>query len=353
MSALPGSETSPFRGASGKPRGNELLRDILQGFRATQALFVAAQLGIADHLAKGPRDRHALAALTGTNAAALGRVIRALCALGVFSEASDGSFSLTSSGHLLRSDVAGSYRSAVLLLAGTTRWHCWSSLAETVRTGVDAAARELGMQIFDFYAAHPAESKIHDDAMRSLSANAAAIVEAIDVGTARVIVDVGGGTGELLAAILVAHRELKGILFDLPDVVRHAHDVLSQNGVAQRCSVEEGSFFDRVPCGDLYLLKQVLHDWDDERAIAILKRCRSRILPTARLLAVERRMPERAEIGSSREAFMTDLEMLVMTPGGRERTETELQIIFAAAGFQHVRTLPTTSTLSVFEAKPV
>ena len=352
MSADMSIDVASLGYGSAEPRGNEVLRDILQGFRATQALFVVAQLGIADHLAKGPLGRHQLAGLTGANADALGRVIRALCALGVFAELSGGRFSLSEHGHLLRSDVPGSYRSAVLLLAGSTRWRCWGSLLETVRTGADAAGRELGMQIFDHYAAHPVESKIHDEAMRSMSANAAKIVEAIDIGDVRVIVDVGGGTGELLAAVLAAHGELQGILFDLPEVVARAPDVLNHNGVAQRCRVEEGSFFERVPCGDVYLMKQVLHDWDDERAIAILKCCRRYMPANARLLVIERRIPEQARAGVAREAFMTDLEMLVMTPGGRERTETEIRALFAAAGFQHVRTVPTESVLSAFEARP-
>ena len=143
MSSHARIEISPNGCAGDVPRGHELLRDILQGFRATQALFVAAQLRIADHLAQAPRDRHELAALTGSNADALGRIIRALCALGVFSESPDGRFSLDSSGHLLRSDVAGSYRSAVLLLAGATRWQCWSSLLETVRTGMNAPCLKM------------------------------------------------------------------------------------------------------------------------------------------------------------------------------------------------------------------
>ena len=345
-------ETSPMGPASDTLCGNQLLRDILQGFRATQALFVAAQLGIADHLAQGPRDRHELAALTGSDPGALGRVVRALCALGVFSEAPDGRFTLDSPGHLLRSDIAGSYRSAVLLLAGATRWHCWSSLAETVRTGINAAERALGMEIFDYYAAHPDESKVHDEAMRALSANSAAIAESIEVGAARTIVDVGGGTGELIGAVLRANARIAGILFDLPNVARLAPNVLANNDVAGRCRIEEGSFFDHVPLGDLYLLKQVLHDWDDERAVAILTCCRRHIPANGRLLVIERRMPEHAAVGAAREAFMTDLEMLVMTPGGRERTEAEFQAIFGAAGFRHVRTLPTASTLCLFEAAP-
>jgi hypothetical protein len=353
MNPQAGTTPASISRASEAPPADALLRDILHGFRATQALFVAAELGIADHLAQGARHPDELAARTQTDAAALTRIIRALCALGVFSEAEDGSFSLTHAGDLLRGDVRGSYRPVVLLLAGRTRWRCWSSLLETVRTGVNAAEHELGMQLFDFYASQPAESRIHDEAMRSMSAGNAKIVEAIDVGNAGVIVDVGGGTGELLAGVLTAHGEATGILFDLPEVVRNAPEVLAAGGVAQRCRIEPGSFFDRVPRGDLYLLKQVLHDWDDARAVAILACCRRHMPANARLMVIERRMPERAEPGLVREAFMTDLEMLVMTPGGRERTESELQALFTAAGFQHVRTVSTGSTLSVFEARPV
>ena len=338
---------------AGHPRGNDVLRDIVNGFRASQALFVVAELGIADHLAHSPCDAHRLASLTGTNPDALKRIIRALCVLEVFAELPDGKFSLAGPGHLLRTDVPGSYRAAVRLLTGATRLRCWSSLLETVRTGVDAAERELGMQIFDYYAAHPGELKIHDDAMRALSANATALANVIDVGAARVVADVGGGTGELLAAVLATHDGLNGILFDLPDVVKHAPDILRQKGVADRCAIEGGSFFDRVPRADLYLLKQVLHDWDDERAIAILRCCRRLMPETARLAVIERRMPERAEAGVSRDPFMTDLEMLVMTPGGRERTESEMVAIFDKAGLRHVRTVPTASTLSVYEAQPL
>ncbi len=330
------------------------LRGIVDGLRASQALFVAAQLGIADHLARGPLDGPALAGLTGTDPIALHRVMRALCALGIFSESPDGHFSLNGAAQLLRSDVRGSYRPGVLLLAGTTRWRCWSSLLETVRTGVNAAERDLGMPLFDFYAAHPAESKIHDDAMRSLSANTAvSIAEAIDLGEARVVVDVGGGTGELLAALLAVHPRVKGVLFDLPNVVRHAPDVLRQNKVEHRCLIEEGSFFERVPRGDTYLLKHILHDWDDERATAILSCCRRYMPATAKLLVMERRLPERAEPGLSPDAFLVDLEMLVMTSGGRERTEAQFRSLFATAGFQHERTIATASAMWVFEARPL
>jgi hypothetical protein len=330
------------------------LRGIANGLRASQALLVAAQLNVADYLAQGPRNAEELACIAGADAAALRRVLRALCALGVFAEPESERFALTPAGQLLRSDVPGSFRPAVLFLAGEVRWRCWSDLLETVRTGVSASERLLGMQLFDFYAAHPDESKIHDDAMRAFSATSTtALVSAMDLPQAGVVVDVGGGTGELLAAILAARPCLRGVLYDLPIVVGRAAQVLSEPRVADRCSVEAGSFFDGVPKhGDVYVLKQVVHDWDDERAGAILRSCRRCMPPDAKLLVIERRMPAFNDRAPAADVFLTDLEMLVMTPGGRERTETEFAMLLANAGFKHMRTLATSSPLYVFDALP-
>jgi orsellinic acid C2-O-methyltransferase len=329
------------------------LAELADGLRAAQALYVAAELQIADHLSERSLNSAELAAITGTDAGALDRIMRALCALGVFAESASGHFSLNSVGKLLRSDRHGSYRAAVRFMAGPVRWRCWSELIETVRTGLSASERVLGMQLFDFYAAHPAESQIHDDAMRSFSAShAAELIEAIDVRKANIVVDVGGGTGELLASILAAHVHLRGVLFDLPNVIdRH---VLGTSGVSDRCSVERGSFFERIPgCGDMYLLKQVLHDWDDERAGDILRCCRRCIPQNARVVVIERKMSGPADSDGMTEAFLADLEMLVMTPGGRERTENEYRKLLADAGFKYLRTSPTTCHLWVFEAQPV
>jgi hypothetical protein len=330
------------------------LRRIVHGLRAAQALFVVAELRIADHLATGPLTGSELAVLTGTHAGALGRVMRTLCVLDVFAELGSGHFTLGSAGRLLRSDVDGSHRSVILLLVGAARWRCWSSLLETVRTGENACDRVLGMPLFDFYAAHEEESKIHDDAMRSMSAtHAKSVVDAIDFPEAGMIVDVGGGTGELLAAALAANSGLSGILYDLPNVVSYAAPVLAATGVANRCKVEGGSFLEKVPGGgDVYLLKQVIHDWDDERATTILRCCRQCMPSTARLLIIERRMPESAEPGKSAEAFFLDLEMLVMN-GGRERTETEYRRLLADTGFKLLSVSQTASPLCVFDAKPV
>jgi hypothetical protein len=334
-------------------RAADTLRAIAYGLRASQALLVAARLNVADHLAQGPLTAPELARLTGANAAALGRAMRALCAQGVFAESSLGHFSLNAAGQLLRSDVPGSFRPGVLFLAGDVRWRCWSDLLETVRTGVSASARLLGMPLVDFYAAHPEESEIHDDAMRAFSAaHADALLKAIDFPEDGVVVDVGGGTGALLAAILAAHPRLYGILYDLPDVVPRARRVLSEGRVADRCAVVGGSFFDGVPRhGTVYILKQIVHVWDDERAGAILRCCRQGMPPGARLLIMERRLAERAEPGPAAEVFLTDLGMLVMT-GGRERTEAEFIELLSSAGFKHRRTLATSSPLWVFEAEP-
>jgi hypothetical protein len=331
------------------------LRGLGNGFRVSQALYVAAELGIADHLSERPLNNSELAAATQTDETALGRVLRALCALGVFSVSPSGCHSLTSVGRLLRSDVPGSWRAGIRFTAGPVRWRCWSQLLETVRTGANASERVLGQQLFEFYTANPAESKIHDDAMRSFSAgHAAAIVAAIDLREARLAVDIGGGTAETLAAILAAHSDLRGVLFDLPNVANHAADVLVARGVADRCTVESGSFFDEIPGnGDVYLLKHVIHDWDDARAAAILHCCRRCMPRNAKLLIVERRMPELTDCNAPAETFMTDLEMLVMSPGGRERTESELRKLLGDTGFQYLRTLSTSSPSCIFEAQPV
>ena len=330
------------------------LRGLANGLRVSQALYVAAQLGVADHLSERSLNSSELAAATGADAAALGRVLRALSVLGVFSVSASGHYSLNSVGRLLRSNIPGSWRAGVLFTAGPVRWRCWSQLLETVKTGANASERVLGRQLFEFYAANPIESKIHDDAMQSFSAShAAAIVAAIDFRQARFVVDVGGGTGELLAAILAAHPHLRGVIFDLPNVVDQAAHVLGERQVADRCTIERGSFFESVPRhGDVYLLKHVIHDWNDERAAEILRCCRRCMPPNAELLLVERRMPEIGDSDGPAESFMTDLEMLVMSPGGRERTESEFRKLLEDAGFEYLKALQTASPSCVFEAQP-
>jgi O-methyltransferase domain/Dimerisation domain len=331
------------------------LRQIAFGLRASQALYVAAKLNVADHLAQGPLDAEELSRSTEADAAALRRVMRTLCSLGVFAEFPSGKFSLNSTAELLRSDIPGSYRAAVLFAVGEVRWRCWSDLLGTVRAGGGGAERTLGMSLFDFYAAHPEESEIHDQAMRATSAaQVAAIVGAYDFSQAGVAIDVGGGTGELLAGVLTANSLLRGILFDLPHVVAHAQSVFTDNGVMDRVQTVGGSFFESVPAGgNTYLLKTVIHDWNDARATAILANCRRAMTAGGKLLIIERELPEVGAPGQTAEALLLDLEMLVMTPGGRERTRSEFARLLSDTQFRLARVLPTASPLSIFEAVAV
>jgi hypothetical protein len=331
------------------------LRQIASGLRASQALYVAAKLNVADHLAQGPLDAEELSRSTKVDAAALRRVMRALCSLDVFAESPTGKFSLNATAELLRSDVPGSYRAAVLFSVGEVRWRCWSDLLGTVRAGGGGAEQTLGMSLFDFYAAHPEESEIHDQAMRAISAaQVAAIVGAFDFSQAGVVVDVGGGTGELLAAVLSANSLLRGILFDLPHVVAHARNVFTDHGVMDRAQTVGGSFFESVPSGGrTYLLKTVIHDWDDARATAILANCRRAMTAGGKLLIIERELPEIGERVQAAEPFLLDLEMLVMTPGGRERTSSEFARLLSDTQFKLARIVPTTSPVSIFEADAV
>jgi hypothetical protein len=348
---------------TGKARGStstlaappeQLVRHLCMGLRTSQALFVAVSLGIPDLLADGSRTSNELARGTQTHAPSLRRLMRALVALGVFVEMDGDRFSLARAGELLRTAVPGSQRSIVLLLAGPARWHCWSDLLRSVRSGEPAADRILGMPLFDYYALHPEESQIHDEAMAAFSSSVVtAFLAAYDLSPFRRAVDVGGGSGQLLAQLLCAYPQLSGVLFDLPNVVNQAGRTLTEAGVADRCSVHAGSFFETMPSGgDLYLLKNVLHDWDDERAEAILAKCREAMPGDATLLVLDRLLPERAEHGREADAHLIDLEMLTVAPGGRERTQSEMQALLEGTGFGVNSVFATASSLSIIEGRP-
>jgi len=330
------------------------LMQLAMGFRASRAVYTATELGIADLLASRSMSSAELAAATKTHQLSVHRLMRALSALGVFEEREPDRFSLAPIGALLKRDEPRSLRAPVLFLAGETGWRVWGDLLFSLRTGDAALEHVLGMQTFDYWASHPDECAIHDEAMAVASAGvAAALLAAYDFSPFGVVVDVGGGTGSLLSEILAAHSHLRGILVDLPHVVVGAPQVLERKGVASRCRIEGGSFFESIPTGgDAYLLKHIIHDWDDSRSIAILASCRKAMTPNSTLLVVDHVLPERAEQGQSISGFLTDLEMLVRTPGGRERTEDEFSSLFAAAGFELKRVVSTPSPLSVVEGRP-
>jgi hypothetical protein len=330
------------------------VRQLALVMRASRALYAAASLGIADILAGGPQSSGEVAAKAGSDALTMRRLLRSLVAHGVFAEESPDRFRLNACGELLRSDVPESLLAGVLFTAGNARWDMWSDFLESVRTGQAASERAFGKDIFQHFAEDAAESELFNRAMTSFSAALSApVIAAYDFSPFACIADVGGGKGRFLTDILIANPAVRGILFDLPHVVAGIA-LTSQAKVAERCSVVAGDFFAAVPAGaSAYLLKQVIHDWDDARALAILKSCREAMTPAARLLIVERVMPARAEQGRSPEAYLLDLEMLVMTPGGRERTETDFRGLVAAAGLRVTRIVPTRSPVSVIEAQPI
>ena len=324
------------------------------GYQASQALHVAASLGLADLLAGAPRSSDELAAATNTHAPSLRRLLRALAAFGVFREEEDGCFALAPPGECLRADLPGSARPLVLMWGHEDFRRTWDALEHCVRTGETAAKHLFGSDdAFARYAADPGLGAAFNAGMTVMSAATAdAVVAAYDFSGARLVVDVGGGHGRLIAAVLSANPSLRGVLFDLPSVVRGATGLLAQARVADRCRVLGGDMFAAVPeGGDLYLLKSVIHDWDDGRALAVLANCRRAMqAPGSRLLLVERLLPERMEpTPAARSHALGDLNMLVRT-GGLERTEGEFRKLLDEAGLRLVRVLPTSSHLSLIEA---
>lgn len=331
------------------------LLQVITGYTSSQVVHVAVQLGLADLLADGPRSVEDLVAATGTRAPSLARLVRALAALGLVAEAEGGRVELTALGTPLRADVPGSLRDTALFLAGPWFWRAWGDLLYSVRTGEPAFDRAFGMSNFAYWE-HDAEAgAIHDAFFRAMARTTnAPLVAAYDYSRFGHVVDVGGSTGALLAAILRAHPGVRGTLFDLPHVVAGAGPVLAEAGVADRCAMVGGSFFDAVPAGgDAYVLKYIIHDWDDERAATILRRCREAMGPGAVLLVIEQVLPEHLEAGAAAQRLARlDLQMLVLTPGGRERTESEFRRLLADAGFELRRVIPTQSPFSILEAAP-
>ena len=332
------------------PPRDALLR-MTNAYEASQAIHVAATLGIADLLEDGPRSAEDLAEATGTHAPTLYRILRALASVGVFAEEPDGRFGLTPPAEYLRSDVLGSVRAWAMLVGRPSFWTSWGHLLAVARNG-EPAFRELhGATVWGYLAAHPEEGATFGAAMTALSVGVVeAVVQSYDFSGAGVLVDVGGGEGALLAALLAANPSLRGVLFDLPHVVAGAKDRLDRAGVADRCEVVGGSFFEAVPEGaDAYLLKSVIHDWDDTSAIEILRKCRAAMTGTGRLLVVERVIRPGNEPDRTKFA---DLYMLVAL-GGRERTAEEFGRLYAEAGFRLTDVIDTGSTFYVVEGVPI
>jgi ubiquinone/menaquinone biosynthesis C-methylase UbiE len=327
------------------------MRDLLTGYRTTQMIIVAAKAGVADALAKGPRSAAELAAAANVDAQALYRVLRGLATFGIFKETADGRFELTPLAEHLRSDAPGSLNSVALIYSEPWWWNAWGHMFDAVKTGKTAFNTVHGEDMFDFLNRHPeAAARFNAHMVSVTDAEARAIVAAYDFSKAKRLIDVAGGHGALLCEILKAHCGVSGALFDRAAVVAGAPPRFQQAGVADRCSFVAGDFFASVPSGfDAYVLKSIIHDWDDERALKILRNCRRAMTDDAKLLLVEHIIPLNNEPTVGK---IWDITMLVIT-GGLERTQAEHEQLLRTAGFRINAIAPTASGTSVIEALPV
>ena len=324
------------------------MRGLVMGFVIARALQVAAELGIADALVGGPKERATLAHEVGADPATLHRLLRAIASFGVFEELPDGRYANTARSELLCSDVPGSIRNLARMYGDPAAWRAWSAMEYSVRSGEPSFAHIHGQTIFEYFANHPESARRFDEAMVASSRLMNdAIVEAYDWAQFGTLADIAGGMGSTLAAILRANPALRGVLFDLDHVVARAREHLREQGVAERCRTESGSFFDSVPAGaDAYFMKHILHDWNDTDCLRILGNCARAMSDRAKLLVCEKIVPP-GNVPSV--AKTMDLVMLVMTDGGRERTEAEFRELFVRAGLRLARVAPTRADNSILE----
>jgi hypothetical protein len=325
------------------------LVQLMTGYWVSQSLYVAAKLGIADLLANGPQTVEQLAAGTQAHAASLRRVLRALASVGIFTETSPGAYSLTPLAALLRTGTPDSMRALAIMYA-EEQYQAWGNALHSVRTGETAFDQHFGQSYFEYLAQHPEADRVFNQAMTGWTTQVVdAVIDAYDFSPLRTIVDVGGSYGTMLAAILRSNQTANGILFDQPHVAAAAKAHLVSAGVAERCQTIGGDFFVEVPSGgDVYLLAQILHDWDDERSTGILGQCRRAMPARGKLLVIELVLP----LGE--EPFFgkwLDLHMLVLL-GARERTGEEYKALLASAGFELARVIPTRAGPSIVEAVP-
>jgi hypothetical protein len=310
------------------------------GYQVSQAIHVAVTLGIPDLLAHGPVPSCDVAAATDAHPDALYRLLRALASIGVLHEDEQSRFSLTDAGDGLRTDAPGSLAGWAAFVGSPAHSQAWGHLLHSVRSGENAFCAVHGVDVWAYRVDHPQEGAIFDRAMASLTGFAhASLLAAYDFSRFRTVVDVGGGRGALLAALLPAHPALEGVLFDQPQVVAGAEEVLSDAGLTARCQIVGGS---------AYLLKSILHDWQDEQAVTILRACRRAIDADGTLLVIERVL---APPNEGPEAKFSDLNMLV-SAGGRERTREAFEELLRAGDFRLDDETPTSSGLSVIAARP-
>lgn len=313
-----------------------------------QALYVAAKLNVADLLAEKPLPINELAARTETHERSLYRILRSLTAVGVFAETEPKVFALNPAAELLRSDIPHSMRSGVLFMGAEWHWRVWNNMLYSAKTGKPAWGYVHGAEVFDYFAANPEAAEVFNGAMTDMSMGIAPLItDAYDFTAFTRLVDIAGGHGYMLAQALKSAPALEGVLFDVQAVVDGAAALLENEGVADRVEKVSGDFFAAVPAGaDAYMMKHIIHDWDDERAAKILSNIQAVMADGAKVLIIETVVPATSEPHYSK---LLDLEMLT-SPGGVERTEEEYRELLSAAGLRLVRIVPTASPYSIIEA---
>lgn len=324
------------------------LDQMITGYWTSQAIYAAAKFGIADLLADGPRSVDELAAASEADPQALYRLLRALASIGIFAEGEDQVFALTPLAEPLRSDVPGSKR-ALALMTGDEQFLAWGEIEYAIRSGNTAFDKVFGQPVFDYLGENPDKAAIFDAAMTGIHGRETDdMLGAYDFTGINLLADVGGGNGSNLIALLKKYPAMKGILFDLPHVVERARTNIEAAGLGERCELVSGDFFESVPAGaDAYLMRHIIHDWDDEKSGTILRNCRAAMPDDGKLLLVESVIPPGNDFFMGK---LLDLTML-MIPGGKERTEPEYSALFEEAGFELARIVPTESELSVLEGK--
>lgn len=324
------------------------LDQMITGYWISQAIYAAAKFGIADHLKDGPQSIDELARATGTHPDALYRLLRALAAVGIFAEGEPRTFSLTPLAEPLLSDLPGSKR-ALALMSGDEQFRAWGEIEYSIRTGQRAFDKVFGKPIFDYLGEHPDKARIFDAAMVGIHGReSGAILDAYDLSEFATVADIGGGNGSQLIEILKRHTGMNGILFDLPHVIERARGKISSSGVQDRCTLVSGSFFDAVPDGaDAYIMRHIIHDWDDEKCRTILNNCHRAMSSTSKLLVIESVIPPGNDFFPGK---FLDLVMMLI-PGGKERTEDEYRTLFSECGFELTRIVPTGTDVSIIEGK--
>lgn len=331
------------------PPPNAQLIQMAMGHWISHTVYVAAKLNLADRLANGPMSADQLSGPTETDPSSLYRLMRTLASLGILTEDTQHRFALTPLGEAMKSGAPGAARATILTIASP--W--WSSgfgeLMYSVQTGKSGFEKMVGMPIFDWFAKNPEEASLFNETMVGIhGAEPAAVAAAYDFSGVKTIMDVGGGTGNLLTTVLGKYPESRGILYDLPHVVHDAPAMIQSRGLTDRVTTQAGSFFDSVPSGaDAYMLSHVIHDWSEEQCLQILNNCRQAMNPSSRLLIIEMVLPEG---NTPHPGKILDMMMLV-GPGGRERTEEEYGKLLDKAGLRLTRVVPTQSAVSVVEAK--